>query len=52
MTKETLEIRKQELMQQREQAIAQLNQIIGAIAIIDEMIQKCDIEEPIKKVKE
>lgn len=40
MKREDLLKRKEELAQQKEMALAQLQQIIGAIAMLDELINK------------
>lgn len=51
MKKADLLKRKEELTQQREMAIAQLQQIVGALAMLDELINKSEeeVEESIKK---
>lgn len=45
MKKADLLKRKEELTQQREMAIAQLQQIVGALAMLDELINKEDVVE-------
>lgn len=51
MKKEDLIKRKEELEKQREIAIAQLQQIIGAIAVLEEILNKESEEDPAKKTK-
>lgn len=51
MSKEKLEQEKKQLEQQREQAIATINQITGAISMLDKIINELlekDIEKPKK----
>ena len=50
--KEKLEKEKVQLEQKREQAIATINQITGAISMLDKVINELLDEEVIKEVKE
>ena len=57
MNKEKLIERKKQLEQNKEMAIAQLQQLLGAIAIVEDLLKELETEEskevetPVKKSK-
>jgi len=56
MNKDRLQAEKKQLEQQREQLIAQINQITGAVAMIDkmlnELVEEVDKDSDVEEIKE